>query len=184
MIDRAIYLAKREWENMRFYLERCGDIGEFDFEDLSNSRWVIRYGYHEGFISDITRMDDRFSQYEYHTPEALKVSTVLASNAAEKLGLREDLSLAFGMGYGLVRTGVLPCGTLEPTQAIFYMMFYPLGMRFDWNLYPLLAQKKLEIVYERFRDWQDNPRLHIEDLTRFQNSAEVWREWDRINEGV
>jgi hypothetical protein len=41
-------------------------------------------------------------------------------------------------------------------------------------------KKKLEIVFDRFRGWQDNPQLYRDDLTLFQNMTEAWKAWDEI----
>ena len=178
MIDQAVQLAGREWENLRFHLEMCGDIGDFDFDDLRDCRWFNDRNYHEGFISNIINMQENLPQFEYTTREALNVLTVLASEAAERLGLEEDLALAFGMGYGLVQTGLLPCHTLEPRQIIFHRMFYPFGVNPDWNFAPDLVKKKLRMVHERFRSWQDNPETYRRDLNHFQNMEEAWKEWE------
>ena len=181
MIDRAILLAKRQWENLRFYFEMCGDIGDFDFDDLKNCRWFSEQECHEVFIANIFYMDKKLPQYEYATPEALNVFTVLASKAAEKLGLKEELALAFGMGYGFVQTGLFSYCRLEPKQILFHKMFYPLGLICSRDFDPSLVKKKLKIVYERFKSWQDNPQLYLQDLKQFQNIEEVWKEWENAN---
>lgn len=182
MIDKAIHLARREWENLRFYFDMCGDIGNFDFDDLRNCVWFVEEDYHEGFISNIINMERRLPQCEYATPEAMNVLTVLASKAAEKLGLEEELALAFGMGYGFVQTGLFSYHRLEPRQIIFYRMFYPLGVNLDWDFDPYLAKKKLRMVYDRFRRWQDDPQSYKQDLTQFQNIEEVWKEWEKLSQ--
>jgi hypothetical protein len=180
MIDKAVQVAGREWENLRSYLEMCGDIGGFDFDDLRDCKWFNERNYHEGFISNIINMQEKLPQCEYATPEAMNVLTVLASKAAERLGLEEDLALAFGMGYGLVQTGLLSGQTVEPRQIIFHRMFYPFGVNPDWNFAPDLVKKKLKIVYERFRSWQDNPETYGHDLNYFQNMEEAWKEWEGL----
>ncbi len=182
MIDKAIHLARREWENLRFYFEMCGDIGDFDFSDLRNCSWFIEQDYHEGFISNIIGMDKRLLQCEYATPEALNVFTVLASKAAEKLGLEGDMVLAFGRGYGFVQTGLFSYQTLEPKQILFHKLFYPLGVSCSHDFNPCLVKRKLKMVYERFRSWQDNPQCYKEDLAGFQSIEQVWREWEKISQ--
>jgi hypothetical protein len=49
MIELAKEILNIEWEIMRLYSDRCGEIGEFDFEELLNSE-AIR-GEEEGFIA-------------------------------------------------------------------------------------------------------------------------------------
>ncbi len=158
----------------------CGDIGDFNPENPGISRWLARQEY-EGFISNIIEMDKKLSQYGYSTPEALNVFTILASMAAEKLGLKEELAFAFGMGYGFVRTGLVANHKLEPGQILFCKMFYPLGVNFNWDFDPSLVKIKLKIVFERFRSWQNNPRLYAQDFVQFQSIGETWKEWNEVN---
>jgi hypothetical protein len=181
MIDRAIKLAGRQWENLKFYLDLCGGIGDFHFDELRNCKWFNERNYQEGFISNVINMHEKLPLYEYATPEAMNVLTVLASRAAEKLGLEEELALAFGTGYAFVQTGLLSFHTLEPRQIIFHRMFYPFGVNPDWNFAPNLVKKKLKIVYERFRSWQDNPETYGRDLNHFLNTEEAWREWNGLD---
>lgn len=181
IINKPLEIATREWGNLRCSFEMCGDIGDFNLEDLRISRWFVGQEY-EGFISNIIDMDKKLSQYGYSTPEALNVFTVLASMGAEKLGLKEELASDFGMGYGFVRTGLPAYTQLEPRQILFYKLFYPSGVFFNWYFDPSLIKKKLKIVFERFRSWQNNPQLYTQDFAQFQSIAEAWKEWEEINE--
>jgi len=40
MIELANEILNIEWEIMRLYFDRCGEIGEFDFEELLNSEAI------------------------------------------------------------------------------------------------------------------------------------------------
>jgi len=186
-MDKAIHIAEREWEGLRRSFEMCGDIGDFNFENIKNHRWLVGKEY-ESFISSLTEMNRKLSQYGYATPEALDVSIVLASIATEKLGLKNELALAFGMGYGFVRTGFISYYRADPKQILFYKMFFPLGRAWDLrcdiylNLYPNLIKKKLKIVFEKFKSWQDNPKLYEQDYIQFLQGIEmIWNEWDEMN---
>ena len=180
MIDKANQIGRKEWENLRYSFELCGDIGEFDPENFRDSRLPFEQDYN-WFISDTIEMDRKLSQYGYATREALNTFTVLASRAAEKLGLNEKSASSFGMGYGFLRTGLIEYNRLEPKQVLFYKMFFPLGVNFDWNSDPSMVKEKLHIVFERFKDWQDNPQHYIQDLTESQETEEVWKEWEQVN---
>ena len=174
MIDKAIQVIKREWENLRCYLAMCGDIGDFNPEDFGISRWRVEQKY-ERFISNIIEMDKKLSQYGYSSPEAFTIFTVLASMAAEKLGLKEELASDFGMGYSFVRTGLPAFHRLGPRQVLFYKMFYPSGVSFNWDFDPSLVKTRLKIVFERFMSWQDNPQLYTQDFEQFLQSIGVVR---------
>ncbi|HLE24517.1 MAG TPA: hypothetical protein VI935_02570 [Thermodesulfobacteriota bacterium] len=181
MINKQLRIARREWENIRQSLEMCGDIGDFNPEDLRNSIWFIGQEY-EGFISNIIDMDEKFSQCGYGTSDALNVLTKFASVAAEKLGFKEELASAFGMGYGFVRTGLLAYDKLEPRQILFCKMFYPLGVNFKWDFNPSMVKTKLKIVFEKFRSWQNNPQLYTQDFAQSQKMGEIWKGCNEVNQ--
>jgi hypothetical protein len=186
MANKPLEIAIREWGNLRSIFERCGDIGDFNSEDLGSSRWFAGQEY-GGFIANILEMDKKISQCGYATSEALNVFAELASNAAEKLGLKEELASAFGMGYGFVRTGLVSYDSLEPMQILFHKMFFPfLGrtfhLDFDCDFDHPLVKIKLKFVFERFRSWQNDPMLYTQDFERFQSIGEAWKEWEEINE--
>lgn len=188
MSYRATQIARREWRDLRYFLELCGDIGDFNPEDLTISN--LRVGeLNDGLRlrSIIIDMDKKRFQYEYSTPEALYVFTILASRAAERLGLEEELACAFGKGYGFVRTGVVAYHGLDPRQLLFYKMFFPFGgLTNHWGINcdfdRSMVQTKLKTIFERFRSWQNNPLLYGEDFERFQSLWENWKEWQEINE--
>jgi hypothetical protein len=187
MIDGATQIARKEWANLRCSLEMCGDIGVFNPDELAISNLRVGQEYERLRLrSNIIDMDKKLLQYEYFTPEALYVLTTLASMAAEKLGLREELASAFGMGYGFVRTGLVAYHGLELRQILFHKMFFPFGGLtshgdINCDLAPSLVKTKLKIVFERFRSWQNNPLLYTEDVERFQSIDETWKEWEEVN---
>jgi hypothetical protein len=130
-------------------------------------------------------MENKLPKYGYATQEALNIFTVLATVAAKKLGLDKEFAYAFGIGYASVRTGLLAYYSPDPKHVLFNKLFFPFGaVKYQWDLNaqidPSLMRKKLEIVFDRFRGWQDNPKLYKDDLTLFQNMGEIWRAWDEI----
>jgi len=106
---------------------------------------------------------------------------VLGSIAAERLGLNEEMASSFGVAYSLVHTGLVAYHTLEPGQILFYKMFYPFGAM-SYDLDPSLIKTKLKIVFERFKSWQNDPQIYTQDIARLQKMADIWKEWDEINE--
>jgi hypothetical protein len=180
MIDKAIQIVEREWENIRCSFEMCGDIGDFNPENPETPRWLAGQDY-EGFISNMIEMDKKLSRYAYSTSEASNVFTILASMAAEKLGLDEELAYAFGKGYGFIRTGFVAYNRLEPKQILFCKMFYPMGVSFNRDFDPSSAEIKLKIIFDRFMDWQNNPKLYTQDFAQFQRMGETWKEWNEVN---
>lgn len=181
MIEKANQIARKQWENLRDSFETCGDIGDFNPEEFTSSKGIFRQK-HKWFISSIIEMDRRFAQDRYATPEALSILTLLASRAAENLGLNEESASAFGMGYGFLRTGVMAYDRLEPKQVLFYKMFFPLGVDFNRDFDPSMVKEKLHIVFEIFKDWQNNPQIYLQDFAESQETGEIWEEWEEINE--
>ncbi len=183
VIDKALGIVRREWENVRCSFEMCGDIGNLNLEKFRTSKWLFEEGF-EWFILNVIEMDKKIPQFGYATFEALNVFTILASRAAEKLGFNHELASAFGISYGFVRTGLLLGNRLEPKQAIFCKLFFPLGMgsEFEWNFDSSVVKTKLKAVFEGFRSWQENPQIYIQDFTQFQNIGKTWKEWEEINE--
>ncbi|HSE83393.1 MAG TPA: hypothetical protein VLB01_02455 [Thermodesulfobacteriota bacterium] len=181
MIDRVNQIARKEWGNLRHCFEMCGDIGDFNLKDLRSSNEIFRQKY-EWFKSNAIEMDKKIPQFGYATPEALNVFTILASRAAEKLGFNKGLAFAFGTGYGFVRTGLLLGNRLEPAQAIFCKLFFPLERGFEWDFDSSVVKTKLKAVFDGFRSWQENPQIYVQDYAESQNTEETWKEWEEVNE--
>ena len=181
MIALAKQILKKEWDTLRLYFEYCGDIGEFKFEDLMNSASVA--GEDKALIGKTARMYESFPRCGYASPEASSVITILASSAAEKLGLSKNLAYSFGLGFGYVRTGFISYSELEPKQLLFHKLFFPLG-RFSNNYLefePSLVKSKITTLFERFKRWDENPTLFEMDYLLYTKTDENWREWNKIS---
>jgi len=91
MLDRANQIAIKEWGDLRCSLEMCGDIGDFNPDELTISNLHIGEA-NEGLRlrSNIIDMDKKLFQYEYSTPEALYVLTYLLQKLRNNLGLRKN----------------------------------------------------------------------------------------------
>ncbi len=184
-IQKAHHILEREWGNLSNYFEECGYLGNLNLEDIRRNSACLSGG-GEWFISNLISMEDKLPQYGYSTPEAVYILTVLASIAANKLGLDEELAYDFGISYAFARTGLLSYHhTLHPRQVLFSKIFYPFGVvAFQWDLNSefdqSLIKKKLQIVFDKFKSWQSDPRLYDHDLFLFQSMGEVWKAWDEI----
>ena len=182
MIDKSLEIARREWEHIRHSLEMCGDIGEFNAENFvfDKSNYISNLSL---FVVNLIEMDEKSMRYGYATPEALDVFTTLSTRALERLGFSKEWALAFGYGYGYIRTGWLGLHEeIEGQQMLFSKMFFPLGASFNWDFDHSLAKIKLQIVFESFRGWQDNPQLYTQNLVESQDTEETWKEWGEVNE--
>jgi hypothetical protein len=182
MIELAKEILNIEWEIMRLYFDRCGEIGEFDFEELLNSE-AMR-GEEEGFIAKTVAMYENFPENGYNSPDAFYIIVIMASHAAGKLGLSREIALSFGKGYSFVRTGFISYDSIEPKQFLFHKLFYPLGSvsSIAWDDDPSVLTQKIKKVFERFRSWDENPKSFELDYLLYTKADDTWKEWDKICE--
>lgn len=154
----ALQIARREWENIRTSLEMCGDIGEFDSENPINSGLTPVEG--SLLVKNLIEMEKKLPTYGYLTSEANYVFTILASSAAQRLGLIGRLAQAFGGGYSLARTGCLNSRGTEKQrlkQMIFFKLFLSLERDLDlrWDFNSTEVKVKLKAIFDKFVQWQD-----------------------------
>lgn len=175
MINKSLEIAGREWEHVRHSLEMCGDIGEFDPECfvLDKPTLISNPSF---FTANLIEMDEKSMRYGYATPEALDTFTTLATRALERLGLSKGWALAFGGGYGYVRSGWfgLHEGT-EKQMMLFSKMFFPVGKVFNWDFDSSLVKTRFKTVLERFIGWQNDSQLYANELKRYyRHSKPLW----------
>src|ERR1700758_4817344 len=171
MINKSLEIARMEWEHIRHSLEMCGDIGEFDPEGfiLDKPTFINNISF---FVANLIEMDEKSMRYGYATPEAQDVFTNLATRALERLGLSKEWALAFGRGYGYIRTGWfgLQEGT-EEKQMLFSKMFFPVGKVFNWDFDSSLVKTKFKTILEKFIGWQNDPQLYINELKQYHKRS-------------
>lgn len=161
MMNKPMEIASREWENIRHSLELCGDIGAFDLEGFlfDKPTFISNFSL---FNANLMGMDEKSLRHGYATPEALDAFSTLATRALERLGLSKEWALAFGDGYGYVRTGWFGFheGT-EEQQRIFSRMFFPFGRDFSWDFDSSLVKTNFKAVLETFIEWQNDPQFKL-----------------------
>lgn len=178
-LERALVIAGREWEKVRLSLGDCGDIGGFDKEDfmigvikedviireplVSPTKSVSVYAptfYPMYFINNLLSMEEKFAERGYSTSEALYVYIELATKASERLGLNGTFAMAFGAGYGSVRTGWVAEKGLPVEREIFFDMFFRGRKKdYDWDFYWTPVRERLREILSRFRAWQEDEDL-------------------------
>ncbi|HZX13370.1 MAG TPA: hypothetical protein VFF49_03120 [Thermodesulfobacteriota bacterium] len=182
-LQKAIQIAKREWENIKSSLMYCGDIGEFCEEDfmigvieedviireplISPTKSVSGYAptfYPMYLVDNLIIMDDKMPNYRYKTVEALYVFIELATKAVERLGLVGIFCIGFGSGYGYVRTGWIGEKGRAEERDIFYQMFYKGRVDYDWDFHWTSVRQRLKLIFTRFMAWQNNPKLYEREV--------------------
>ena len=178
-LERALVIAEREWENVRLSLGECGDIGGFDKEDfmigvikedviirqplISPTKSVSVYAptfYPMYFVDNLLTMDEEFAERGYSTSEALYVFIELATKASERLGLRGTFAMAFGAGYGSVRTGWVAEKGFPVEREIFFNMFFKSRKKdYAWDFNWTTVRERLKEISGRFHAWQSDEGL-------------------------
>lgn len=172
MINKALEVARREWENIRGSLAMCGDIGDFNPDDFALDKPTLISNLSH-LITNLIEMDKQLIRDGYSTSEALDVFTAFAVKAAERLGLDEGLALAFGNGYGYVRTGWLGLQEIEQQQVIFSKIYFPVGVNFYWRFDSPLVRTKLKTVFNRFMSWQNDPQSYVTEMKAYFEDFEL-----------
>lgn len=183
-LQRALQIAKREWENIRLSLRLCGDIGEFSEKDfmigiidedviirepeISPTKSVSFYAptfYPMYFIRNLISMDEKMEERGYKTVEALYVFVELATKAGERLGLIGTFSMGFGAGYASVRTGWIAEKGLPVERDIFFRMFFKgTKKNYDWDFFWTSVGEKLKTIFDKFLAWQNDQTLYQKEV--------------------
>lgn len=182
-LEKAIRIAKREWENIRVSLELCGDIGEFNKEEfmigvieedviikepaISPSKSVSPHApsfYPMYLVRNLLQMDEKLPKHGYKTVEALYAYIELVTKAVERIGLVGTFSMAFGSGYGNVRTGWIAEKGRKEERVIFFDMFFRGRPDYDWDFHWNSVKEKLKQIFNKFMKWQENPVLYRKEV--------------------
>jgi hypothetical protein len=164
-LERALVIAEREWEKVRQSLGQCGDIGGFDKKDfmigvieedviirqplVSPTKSVSVYAptfYPMYFIDNLLTMEEKLESRGYSTSEAL--------------GLEGTFAMAFGAGYGSVRTGWVAEKGFPVEREIFFNMFFEGKKKdFAWDFYWTSVRERLKEILDRFLAWREDEAL-------------------------
>jgi len=179
-LEHGLDIARREWNNIRKSLELCGDIGEFKADDfmvgtidedvimrlpkISPTKSVSVYAptfYPMYFLKNLKLMDEKFEKKGYRTTEGLYSFIELATRASEILGLKGNMSTAFGAGYGNVRTGWIAEKGMQRERELFEKMFFEGKFKqYDWDFHWTSVQQSLKRIFDKFSSWQVHETLH------------------------
>lgn len=183
-LSRALEIARREWENVRASLSDKGDTGAFLKEDFMvgviEEDVIIRKPLHSPtksvsfydptyypmyFVMNLISMDEKLGEYGYGTHEALFVFIELATRASQRLGLRGTFAMAFGTGYGFVRTGWIAEKGFPVERNIFSDMFFQGRKKeFGWDFEWTGVKDRLSEIYDRFMSWQSDESLFRKEV--------------------
>lgn len=179
-LENALEIAEREWENIRQSLEYCGDTGDFSKDDFmvgiiredvivrnplrSPTKSVSVFSptyYPMYFVRNLIIMDDKLPEHGYRTIEALYCYIELSNIAARRLGLRGNLAMGFGAGYGNVRTGWIGEKGWGVERQKFHDLFFE-GRKtdYEWEFFWDSVKKSFKRVFDKFSSWQSDHNLY------------------------
>jgi len=133
-----------------------GDIGEFDLEGFVLDKPIFISNFSLFITANLIEMDEKSIRHGYATPVAPDAFTTLVTRGLERFGLSKEWALAFGDGYGYVRTGWfgLHAGT-EEQQMLFSSTLFTFGKVFNCDFDSSLVKTKarFKTVLETFTRW-------------------------------
>jgi hypothetical protein len=173
------------WEMLREGLGDVGDVGDFVLSDfnvalLPPRHWHERppLSYHDALTLQGYIEQQAPSTRIQNSAALLRLITFLAINAGYRLGLREQIAIAFGDALGYLVTGVSG-GHGSEFERDAALAAYGAGQRLvagqitalsiddDWTV----AQEGLRRVYELFAAWQEDPAEYEAARNRWWQSG-------------
>lgn len=179
-LHKAMEIAAREWDNIGQSLEFCGDIGGFSREDFmvgiiqedvivrdplrcptkSVSVYSPTY-YPMYFVKNLLLMNDKLPDKGYRTSEALYAYIELANMASRRLGLKGNLAMGFGAGYGNVRSGwIAEKGWGEERKYFHDLFFSDSNLDYDWDFMWDSVKRSFKKVFDKFTSWKEDHQLY------------------------
>lgn len=164
---QELLLAAKMWDEIRESLALCGDIGRFkaeDFvlEDMPRVVWDGKPVLPLPLLSRLVELGGGINEVFWNAYEALCIA------AANRLGLENELALAFADALTCVRTGLVGGNGTETEQCIAQDIFLselPYGER--WNPKSELVQRRCHEIFMKFQRWQVSPEEHRADVEAF-----------------
>lgn len=179
-ILKSIYIAQREWDNIRISLKYCGDIGPYNSPDTNRNIKLIHGN--DNLIGKLIAMSNKFNRYGYYTREASFVFDNLANRAGRKLGLTQKFSSVFGNMYSLFRTEYcildIDIDSDEVSkdnllkQFFIYEQIYPISEFHNWNFSSVKVKNKFKQMYDRLIYWQNNNGTLEDEFQNFKQQSE------------
>lgn len=162
------------WERLRLAFRQIGDIGDFSLADFDVGLLPPRYWHDKPPLSYQDALAIHRARQKKAGPQRFReaaglthVVTFLAVDAAYRLGLEGRFALAFGVVVGYLVSGMSAGHGADFERDVALTLFEgagktalaPIGSLFlkeRWEE----AQEGFKRVYDRFREWQENPAAY------------------------
>jgi hypothetical protein len=162
------------WERLRLAFRQIGDIGDFSLADFDVGLLPARYWRDKPPLSYQDALAIHRSRQEEPGPGRLRegsggthVVTFLAVDAGYRVGLEGRFALAFGVVVGYLVSGMSAGHGADFERDVGLTLFEgsgkaataPIGSLFKKERWEE-AQEGFKRVYDRFREWQQNPAAY------------------------
>lgn len=174
--SEEIELAERLWNEIRESLSLCGEIGDFcpdDFvlEDIPRLTFQGKPVLPLTVLRRLLELEVQINEVFWNVYEALSIS------AAQKLGFRDELAIAFADALSCLRTGMAGGHHTQAEQCIAQDIFLKaIPYRTEWNSGSIALQKQLKLVFEKFKEWEADPAGYRQEIQRFWAERQLGKE--------
>jgi len=162
------------WERLRLAFQKIGDIGDFSLADFDVGLLPARYwrdkpplSYQDALAIHRSRQKKAGRQRFPEAAGVTHVVTFLAVDAGYRLSLEGQFALAFGVVVGYLVSGMSAGHGADFERDVALTLFEragqtglaPVGSLFNKERWEE-AQEGFKRVYDRFREWQENPAAY------------------------
>ncbi len=159
------------WERLRVAFAKIGDVGDFSLADFDVGLFPARHwrdkpplSYQDALAIHRSRQEEASPGRFREGSGAIHVVTFLAVDAAYRLGLQDRFAMAFGVVVGYLVSGMSAGHGADFERDVALTLFegeekravVPIGSLFNKERWEE-AQDGFRRVFERFRQWQENP---------------------------
>lgn len=159
------------WQRLRIAFAKIGDIGEFSLADFNVGLFPARHwrdkpplSYQDALAIHRSRQEKAARGQFREGAGVTHVVTFLAVDGAYRLGLQDRFAMAFGVVVGYLVSGMSAGHGADFERDVALTLFEgeektalaPIGSLFGKERWEE-AQDGFERVFDRFRQWQENP---------------------------
>ena len=178
MLQPDVTLAEKVfaelWERLRLAFQKIGDIGDFSLADFDVGLLPARHwrdkpplSYQDALAIHRSRQEEAAAGRFREGSGVTHVVTFLAVDAGYRLGLEGRFALAFGVVVGYLVSGMSAGHGSDFERDVALTLFEgaaktepaPIGSLFQKESWEE-AQEGLKRVYDRFREWQQDPAAY------------------------
>lgn len=179
------------WEKLRLAFQKIGNIGDFSLADFDVGLLPARYwrdkpplSYQDALTIHRSRQRKAGPGRPREGSGVTHVVTFLTVNAGYRLGLEGRFALAFGVVVGYLVSGMSAGHGADFERDVALTLFEgeektglaPIGSLFQTDRWEE-AQEGFKRVYDRFREWQENPAA-------YEAAREKWWEALTVESGA